>query len=82
MFGYDLKSLGGETMSYFLVSFPYSNKRLEKVEAEKYLLNEWMNEYKVGRYCNYYERNNSKKKSVFWTWCFQVFLNTIFLQDL
>ena len=48
MFGYDLKSLGGETMSYFLVSFPYSNKRLEKVEAEKYLLNEWMNEYKVG----------------------------------
>ena len=40
MFGYDLKSLGGETMSYFLVSFPYSNKRLEKVEAEKYLLNE------------------------------------------
>jgi len=69
-------------MSYFLVSFPYSNKRLEKVEAEKYLLNEWMNEYKVSTAITNYERNNSKKKSVFWTWYFQVFLNTIFLQDL
>ena len=33
-----------------------------KVEAVKYLLNEWMNEYRIGTAITNFERNNSKKK--------------------
>ena len=52
---------------------------MRKVEAVKYLLNEWMNEYKIGTAITNFERNNSKKKIFILNMMLSGFINTIFL---